>query len=304
MSVAGKEVAPVTTISAQHRARLVVVLVLVVSYMGVEAAAGWLTGSLALIADAAHMLTDAAALSLSLLAVWLAGRPAPARRTFGHYRAEILAAVANALLMFAVAAYILWEAYHRFLDPTDVSLVPMIAVAAGGLLVNAVSAWLLHRAAGESLNTQGAFLEVFADLLASLGVLTAGAVMLVTGWRYADPLISAGIALFILPRAWALLRQAMDVLLEATPPHVEVEDVAAALRDVQGVRAIHDLHVWTITSGMESVTAHLVLEEGVDAEASQRVLREARRLLDERFGLDHATLQLETRDLQASEVAH
>lgn len=280
------------------------VLCLVAAYMVVEVIGGWLTGSLGLLADAAHMLTDVLGLSLSLGAVWLVGQPSTARRTFGHYRAEILATLANALLMFGVSAYILWEAYQRFLEPTEVIAGPMMIVAAGGLMVNGLSAWLLHRAAGESLNTRAAFVEVLGDLLASVGVLVAGAVMLITGWRYADPIISTGIALFILPRAWGLLRQAMDILLEATPKHVEVSEVEAALRAVPGVRAIHDLHVWTITSGMESITAHLVLDQKTDAEASQRVLRTATRVLDERFGLDHATLQLETHDLRQTEVAH
>ncbi|HEX2034793.1 MAG TPA: cation diffusion facilitator family transporter [Chloroflexota bacterium] len=298
------ERAPVVTASGRHAGRLLAVLALVVLYLVVEAAAGWWTGSLALLADAGHMLADAAGIGLSLLAVWLSGRPAAARRTFGHYRAEILAALLNALLMLVVAGSILWEAYQRWLDPQAVAAVPVMIVAAGGLAVNAISAVLLHRAAGESLNSRGAFLEVLSDLLASLGVLLAGAVTWLTAWPYADTLVSAAIALFIVPRAWSLLRQALDVLLEATPAHVELEAVEAALLSVPGVQAVHDLHVWTITSGMESVTAHLVLEEGTDAAQSQVILRQARRLLEQRFGLDHATLQLETYDLRASEVPH
>jgi cobalt-zinc-cadmium efflux system protein len=296
-------VAPVTvTVSAQQRGRLLVVLGLVSTYMVVAATGGWLTGSLGLLADAAHMLTDALGLSLSLGAVWLAGQPSTARRTFGHYRAEILASQANAVLMLGVAVYILWEAYRRFSTPPEVVAGPMMAVAAGGLVINGLAAWLLHQGAGESLNTRAAFFEVLGDLVAAAGVLVAGGVMLATGWRYADPLVSVGIALFIVPRAWGLLRQTMDVLLEATPRHVEV--VEAALRSVPGVRAVHDLHVWTITSGMESVTAHLVLDQGTDAGAGQQILQAATRLLDERFGLDHTTLQLETQDLRLTEVPH
>lgn len=292
------------TVSAQHRGRLLVVLALIATLMVVEAAGGWLTGSLGLLADAAHLLGDVLGLSLSLGAVWLAGRPSTARRTFGHYRAEILATQANALLMLGVAAYILWEAYRRFLTPPHVIAGPMMVVAAGGLAVNGLAAWLLHRGARDSLNTRAAFLEALGDLVAAAGVLAAGGVLLATGWRYADPLVSVGIALFIVPRAWALLRQTMDVLLEATPRHVEVAQVEAALRGVPGVRAVHDLHVWTITSGMESVTAHLVLDGGTDAEAAQQILQSATRLLAERFGLDHTTLQLETHDLRQSEVPH
>jgi cobalt-zinc-cadmium efflux system protein len=291
------------TAAARQGPRLALVLSVSLLYLVVEAVTGWLSGSLALIADAAHMLADSLGLGLALLAVWLSARPAPASRTFGHYRAEILAALANGVLMLAVAGYILWEAFGRLRAPEAVATGPMLLVAIGGLLVNAFAVRLLHGGAAESLNSRAAFLEVLSDLLASAGVIAAGLVTRFTGWLYADPLVSVAIALFILPRAFALLRQSADVLLEATPDRLEVGEVAAALANVSGVRAVHDLHVWTITSGMESVTAHLVLEEGLDAAAGQGVLDAASRVLDERFGLDHATLQLETSDRRAAEVA-
>jgi cobalt-zinc-cadmium efflux system protein len=300
----GRPLAPTLTAAARQRGRLQAVLALTVLYLVVEAVTGWLSGSLALVADAAHMATDALGLGLALLAVWLSRRPAPARRTFGHYRAEVLAALANGVLMLAVAGYILWEAYGRLRAPGPVATGPMLLVAGGGLLVNALAVRLLRDGAGESLNSRAAFLEVLGDLLASAGVIVAGLVTRFTGWLYADPLVSVAIALFILPRAFGLLRQSADVLLEATPERLEVDEVAAALRAVPGVRAVHDLHVWTITSGMESVTAHLVLKDGLDAAAGQEVLTVATRLLDERFGLDHATLQLEATDRQAVEVPH
>ena len=291
------------TAAARQGPRLALVLGLSLLYLVVEAVTGWLSGSLALIADAAHMLADSLGLGLALLAVWLSARPASASRTFGHYRAEILAALANGVLMLVVAGYILWEAFGRLRAPEAVATGPMLLVALGGLLVNAFAARLLHGGAEESLNSRAAFLEVLSDLLASAGVVAAALVTRFTGWLYADPLVSVAIALFILPRAFGLLRQSADVLLEATPDRLEVGEVAAALEDVSGVRAVHDLHVWTITSGMESVTAHLVLDEGLDAAAGQGVLDAASRLLDERFGLDHATLQLETTDRRAAEVA-
>jgi cobalt-zinc-cadmium efflux system protein len=292
------------TAAARGRRRLAAVLVLVGSYAAVEAVGGRLTGSLALVADGVHLLGDALGLALTLFAVWLAGQPSGARRTFGHYRAEVLAALANGLLMVGAAGAVLWEAFRRLLAPPAVATGPLLAVGAGGLLVNGVAAALLRRPSGESLTGRAAFLEVLGDLLASAGVLAAGLVVRLTGWASADPLVSAAIALLVLARAANLLRQTADVLLEATPAHVQVEAVAGALRAVPGVRAVHDLHVWTITSGMESVTAHLVLEEGLDAAAGQRVLRTATRLLGERFGLDHATLQLEATDLRPTEVPH
>lgn len=290
--------------AAQQRGPLVVVLALVAGYAAIEAVGGWRSGSLGLVADAAHLLTDAAGIALSLGAIWLAARPAGAQRTFGHYRAEVLAALANAVLMLGVAAWVLWEAWRRLLAPPEIAAGTMLLIATGGLLVNGLAAWLLRRGAGTCLNARAAFLEVLSDLLASAGVLVAGAITAATGWRYADPLISAAIALFIVPRAWHLLRRTTDVLLEAPPPHVTIAEVEAALLAVPGVRAVHDLHVWTITSGMESVTAHLVLEEGLDLRRGQDVLRAATHRLGTQFGLDHATLQLEIDDLHTLEVAH
>ena len=217
--------------------------------MVVEAVVGLLSHSLVLIADAGHMLTDVAGLSLALLAIWFAQRPATPSKTFGYYRAEILGALANAMLLFAISGYILYEAIKRFQNPPDVSSIPLLVVASIGLCVNIVSAAVLLRGSKESLNVRGAFLEVAGDLLGSVGAITAGIILITTGWQYADPLFAAAVGLFILPRTWNLLKGALDVLLEGTPSHIELRDVEGQILAVPGVQAVHDLHVWTVTSG-------------------------------------------------------
>jgi len=279
------------TAAAGSRGRLTVTLVLTVAFFLVEAAGGLWTGSLALLADAGHMLTDAAGLGLALFAIWAAARPPTPEKTYGYYRAEILAALVNALVLLAVAGGILVEAYRRFLAPTEVAAGPMLAIAALGFVVNGACAWLLREAAGGSLNVRAAYLDVLVDALSSLAVMAAAAVVLLTGWRLADPLASAAIALVIVPRTWALLRQAVNVLLEGTPAHLDLAEIEAAMRRVLGVRRVHDLHVWTLTSGREAMSAHVVVG---DVGESDRLLRELHEVLHARFGIDHTTIQLET----------
>src|SRR5712664_1389143 len=272
------------TAAAGSRGRLTVTLVLTVAFFLVEAAGGLWTGSLALLADAGHMLTDAAGLGLALFAIWAAARPPTPEKTYGYYRAEILAALVNALVLLAVAGGILVEAYRRFLAPPEVAAGPMLAIAALGFGGNGACAWLLREAAGGSL-------DVLVDALSSLAVMAAAAVVLLTGWRLADPLASAAIALVIVPRTWALLRQAVNVLLEGTPAHLDLAEIEAAMRRVLGVRRVHDLHVWTLTSGREAMSAHVVVG---DVGESDRLLRELHEVLHARFGIDHTTIQLET----------
>jgi cobalt-zinc-cadmium efflux system protein len=259
--------------------------------MVIEFIAGLWTGSLALLADAGHMLTDATALGLALIATWLAARPPTPAKTYGYYRAEILAALANALLLFGVAGSILVEAWHRMQSPAAVLAAPMAAIAALGLGVNLFAAWLLHRGARESLTVRAAYLEVLSDALSSLAALVAAGVMLVTGWTGADPLASGLIVLLILPRTWRLLRQAVNVLLEGTPAHLSLAEIEAAITRVSGVRRVHDLHVWTLTSGREAMSAHVVVE---DVRDSDRLLTALHAVLHARFGIDHTTIQLET----------
>ena len=280
-----------STAAARSRPVLVVTLVLTSVMMVVEFVGGLWTGSLALLADAGHMLTDATALGLALIAAWLAARPPTPAKTYGYYRAEILAALANALLLFAVAGSILVEAWHRARAPAPVMAGPMAAVAALGLAVNLLSAWLLHRGARESLTVRAAYLEVLSDALSSLAALAAAGVMVATGWTGADPLASAVIVVLIVPRTWSLLRQAVNVLLEGTPAHLSLTEIELAITRVAGVRRVHDLHVWTLTSGREAMSAHVVVD---DVRESERLLQSLHAVLHAKFGIDHTTIQLET----------
>lgn len=278
----------------KHRGRLLLVLGFTASFMVVEASVGFLTDSLVLVADAGHMLTDVAGLSLALGAIWFAQRPATQSKTYGYYRMEILAALANAALLFAVSGYILFEAYRRFQDPPDVPSLPLLVVASMGLAVNLGGASLLMGGARESLNVRGAFLEVLGDILGSLGAIAAGVILLTTGWQYADPLFAAGVGLFILPRTWGLMKSALDVLLEGTPAGMDVGLIQDELLRVPGVIGLHDLHVWAVTSGFVAMSGHILVNEG---EGRDRLLVDIRAMLHERFAIDHVTVQIETAGL-------
>lgn len=278
------------TRSGQHRGRLTLVLAMTAAFMVVEATAGIMTGSLVLLADAGHMLADVAALSFALAAVWLAQRQAGVNRTFGYYRAEVLVALLNALLLFGIAGYIFFEAWRRFDSPHHLDGMPLLAVASVGLLVNLAGARLLMSGARESLNVRGAYLEVLADLLGSIGAIAAGVILLAGGWRYADPLFAAAVGIFILPRAWHLLRSALDVLLEAAPHDIDVAQVRESMQQADGVRSVHDLHVWTVTSGFIALSSHVEIADDIDRD---RLLVSLRSSLADRFGIDHVTIQLE-----------
>lgn len=276
----------------KHRRSLVVVLSLTAAYVLAEVIGGLITGSLALLADAGHTFTDVLGMGLALAAIWFARRPATPNRTYGFYRAEVLAALVNSILPFGIAAYIFYEAVQRFRDPPRVESGLMLGVAAIGLVVNLIGVRLLHGASGESLNMRGAFLEVLADLIGAVGVILAALVLLLTGWRYADPLVSIGIALFILPRAWSLLKNVLDVLLEATPKDLDLGGVQAAMATVSGVVAVHDVHAWTITSGFVAMSAHVETAERANGD----ILHDLQELLRSRFRVEHATLQVEAAD--------
>lgn len=288
----------VISAAQRHRRPLIIALLLTTSYLVVEVLGGLLTGSLALLADAGHMLTDVSGMLIALGAIWLAGRPATRQRTYGYYRAEILGALLNALLLFFVSGYILYEAWQRFLHPPAVQSGWMILVAALGLAVNVLCAWFLHRAAGESLNMRGAYLEVLSDTLGSLGVIVAGAIMALTGWYYADPLFSAGIGFYILPRTWKLLRETIGILLEGTPAHLNLADLEQQMASVPGVQGVHDLHVWTISSGLDAMSAHVIVAR---QEESNAILCHLCDLLRERYQLEHATIQIETPEVRLQE---
>lgn len=281
----------------KHRKRLILVLGLTSIYMIAEVVGGFITGSLALIADAGHMLTDVFGLAMALFAIWFGSKAATRTHTYGYYRAEILASLANAMLLFFVSGYILYEAWRRFQTPADVQSGPMMLVALVGLGVNIVGAWLLHGASEESLNMRGAFLEVVSDMLGSLGVIIAGAIIYFTGWSYADPLFSVAIGLFIIPRTWKLLQEAVGILLEGTPSHLNLDEIRAAMESVPGVEAVHDLHVWSITSGVDAMSGH-VRVHGTTTSAD--VLQQLNDVLKQRFKIGHTTIQVEEKTYDQS----
>lgn len=256
----------------------------------VEVVGGILTGSLALLADAGHMLSDSFSLFLALGAVWLAGRPATARRTFGYKRAEILAALVNGAALVVIAGWIVVEAIGRLGDPPGVEGDGMLAVAVAGLIVNVLAAAVLYRAAGDSLNVSAAFRHVIADLLGSIGVIAAALVILTTGWQTADPLISLVIAVLIAISAWSILRDSTEILLEAAPRDLDTEQIGQAMAAMPDVVEVHDLHVWTITSGFPALSAHVLVTADADCHARRW---EIERMLQERFDLDHTTLQVD-----------
>ncbi len=270
--------------------RLAIALGLVASYLVAEVLAGLWTGSLALLADAGHMLADAGSLALSLFALWLAERPAPLAHTFGYRRAEILAALANGAALAVVAVLIAAEAFDRLSAPPAVRGGPMLAVAAGGLAVNLAGLALLHRDRERNLNLRGAWLHLLSDALGSVGAMAAGAALVLFDWRAADPIASLAIAVLVLRSAWGLVRETVDVLLEAAPAHLDVGELRASLQAESGVVSVHDLHVWTIASGMVSLSCHVHAAADVD---DHHLLGRLRHLLRERFEIQHVTIQLE-----------
>jgi cobalt-zinc-cadmium efflux system protein len=277
--------------SGRNRRGLALTLGLAAAYMVAELVGGWLTGSLALLADAGHMLSDVAALGLSLFAMWMARRPPTAKRTFGYHRMEILAALANGATLVAISIFVLAEAVQRFRNPTPVDAPVMMAIATGGLLVNLSGLWILREGRDESLNVRGAWLHVLTDALGSVQAIAAGALIWAFGWQWADPAASVLIALLVVYSSWSLLKEATGVLMESAPSHIDVDEVRDAMMGLPGVIEVHDLHVWTITSGMETLSAHVVVEEGCyDCD----VLTEIRTTLHERFGIHHMTVQMET----------
>ncbi len=279
------------THGSRHKHRLLGALALTASVLVVELAVALWTGSLALLADAVHMFTDAGAILLSLGAIWVAERPATATKTYGYYRVEILATLVNGVALCVLALGILWHAWGRLWAPPEVPGLPIALAAALGLAANLGSMRLLHAGASESLNVRGAYLEVLGDALSSGAVLVAGAVIALTGWHAADPLAGAVIGLLILPRTGALLWQAVNVVLEGVPPHLDVTEIGLALAETPGVLRVHDLHVWTLTSGREAMSAHVVVDAGA---VSDRILQDLHLLLHTRFGIDHTTIQVET----------
>lgn len=269
-----------------------IALVLTGTFLIAEVIGGIVTNSLALLSDAAHMFTDVAALAIALLAIRIGKRAADRRRTFGYARFEILAATFNAVLLFLVALYILWEAVDRFRTPAPVQSTAMMVIAALGLVINLISMRLLQAGSEKSLNVKGAYLEVWSDMLGSVGVLVAGVVIQVTGWTLIDPIIAVLIGFWVLPRTWVLLKDSLNVLLEGVPSGMALENIEAELRTIPGVVAVHDLHVWAVSSGKALLTAHVV-RDGTTEIADSALLTTVRARLKERFDVHHATLELE-----------
>ncbi|SRR6266511_2152726 len=272
--------------------RLWWVLGLTATFMIVEAAGGWLAGSLALLADAGHMLTDVGALGLSLLTAWIARRPANDEKTYGYQRWEILAALINGTALFGIAGWVVVEAVHRLQQPPPVRIGLFLGVALAGLAVNLLSLRILHGTHRHNLNTRGAYLHILGDILGSLGAIGAAAVIAITGWRMADPLISIAISLLILVGAFRLLRESTDILLEGVPKNVSMPEVQRRMLEIQGVTAVHDLHVWTVTSGMVAMSGHAVVP---DLGAHPGVLEGIRSQMAG-LGIGHVTIQLEVED--------
>lgn len=278
------------TAAGANKRNLAIVFGLTTAYLVAEVIGGLMTHSLALLADAGHMLTDVAGIGFALLAIRFAERPATPERTYGYYRVEILAALTNAVVLIGISIYVLFEAYERFRKPPQVESGAMLIVAAIGLAINIAGIVILRKGSGTSLNMKGAYFEVLSDMLTSVGVLVAGVIMLTTGWYYADPLISAGIGLFILPRTWMLLREAVGILLEGTPSDVNLTAVRETVGRIPGVREMHDLHVWTLTSGVNAMSAHVVV---ADTSRHDEVLTTVHEVVTKNFPIEHLTVQIE-----------
>ncbi|HEY7786381.1 MAG TPA: cation diffusion facilitator family transporter [Pyrinomonadaceae bacterium] len=281
--------------ASDSQRRLSLVLLLTAAYMVAEGLGGLWTGSLALLADAGHMLTDVAALALALLAVWFGSRPATSKKTFGYYRLEIVAALVNGVTLVLISGMILYEAYERWFDPPLVRGGAVILIAIGGLVVNLTCAWILHGRHEIDLNIRGAWLHVLSDALGSVGAIIAGFLMWQFGWYQADPLFSVFIGLLIVWSSWTLIRESTNVLLEGTPSHINLAAVERAILETRGVDDVHDLHIWTITSGRDALSAHVIHSRST---SQPELLRDLRVKLHERFGVDHLTIQMETTDFE------
>jgi len=287
----GHSHAPSVRSGARHKGRLLAALGVLAAAMVVEVGAAFLANSLALLSDAGHMLTDVAGLAMALAAIHVADRAASdGQRTFGLYRLEILAALANSVLLFVVAVYVVVEAVRRWGDPPDVLVGPMLVVAILGLVANLIAFALLRSGSKESLNVEGAYLEVLSDLVGSVGVILAAVAIAVTDWAWVDPAVGVAIGVFILPRTWRLGAQAVRILVQAAPPGLDLAGLETTLRSLDGVVDVHDLHVWTLTSEMDVASVHLMVCEGTDTHA---VLDRARVVMRDEHGIDHATLQIE-----------
>jgi cobalt-zinc-cadmium efflux system protein len=280
---------------------MIIALIVTAGIMLLEFFGGLVSGSLALLADSAHMLSDVVAIALSLFAMWFAARPSSPNKTYGFHRFEILAALFNGITLFIIAIFIVKEAYERFQSPANIASGTMMAIAAVGLLANLVSAWALMRQGDVhgNLNVRSAYLHILGDALGSVGVLLAGLLIILFGWNWADPVISVTVSILVLRSAWGVISHTVHILMEGTPASVDIQKVKMTLLDIQGVVNVHDLHIWTITSGLDSLSCHLLIEDEAD---SQKVLQQAINLMENTFGIGHTTIQVEKSDLQHGEL--
>jgi cobalt-zinc-cadmium efflux system protein len=278
-------------LSSQQISKLKLVLLLISSYIVVEFISGLLTGSLALIADAGHMLADAGGLTLALFAINFSTKPATPQRTYGFYRIEILAALANSAVLILVSIYIIYDAYERIIEPPQIKGTALIIVGTIGLVVNLVGMYILKDHATENLNIEGAYLEVLKDTLGSVGVVVVGVITSISEFYLIDPIISVGLAFYILPRTWSLMKKSINILMEGVPINISYEEVKKAILQIKGVTGIFEIHIWTITSGMDAITAHVVVS---DPSKSQTILKEISSMLENRFKITHTTIQIET----------
>jgi len=285
--------------SSKSLTRLKIALALTFVYMIAEAVGGWLTNSLALVADAGHMLTDVAALTLTLFAIWFANRPATSKKTYGYYRLEILAAFVNGIALVLLSIWIIYEAIERWQDPPQIAAALLTIIATGGLIVNLIAVYLLHSDHKHDLNMRGAFLHVVGDLLGSAAAIVAGVLIWSMGWLWADAAGSVLISAIIILGAWRLILDSVNVLLEGTPRHINLAVVESEILETAGVGGVHDLHVWTISSGIEALSAHITHDDSV---SHSELLAAVRSKLHDRFGIDHLTIQMETLDLEAEAV--
>lgn len=284
---------------SKNKRNLLIVISLSGTYLVAEIIGGMITQSLALLADASHMLTDVGGLILAYFAIKLGERNANTQKTYGYYRAEILATVINAVVLIGISLYVLYEAYQRFQNPPKVQSKEMLIVAIVGLVVNIVGMFILRQGSQESLNMKGAYFEVLSDMLTSIGVIIAGIIMLTTGWYYADPIISAGIGILIFPRTWVLLKDAINVLMEGSPTDVDIVQLRKTLSETQGVKEVHDLHIWTLTSGINAMSVHIITENITN---SNELLKTLTDKVKADFKISHTTFQIEPNSFAEKEV--
>ncbi len=281
-----------TSAGGKHNKSLKIVFAITASYLVIEVVVGFISNSLALLSDAAHMLTDVGGQALALFAIWMSSKPRNNRKTYGYYRTEIFSALINALVLIFISGYILYEAWQRFKEPPSVAGIPMLIVAVCGLIINLIAMRILKAGSKESINIKGAFLEVVSDMLSSVAVIVAGIIILVTGWLYIDPVMSALIGVFILPRTYNLLKESVDILLEGVPKDVDYSAVEKFITQIPGVLSVHDLHIWTLTSGVNALSGHIIMSAETNLLVINEVTSSIKNELMTTFKITHTTIEV------------